>query len=376
MYHRHSAGSISYAEFRHLGKEGVLGRYSLHYHLVGDTMRGSSVVGCSIWDSGNRWLTIHGTDALLVRDCIGYGSIGHGFFLEDGTETRNILDRNLAVQAYIGKPLPEQVFPFDKNDGAGFWWANSFNTFTRNTAAECDEYGYFFQVAKAEGFDPTLSVRQSDGTRKAVDVRTLPFVRFEQNESHCQRRHAFNLGGAPPEQRATPDHTVNGVGPDEHHPFMIRGLRIWNTHWAFHPVSPSVLVDGLDIHHSEYGVWFPIYNRHAYHGLTLDDIKTSPEFNPTGRKPDAGAFPKPLEPTDDLPPATVITGVTRGADGRAMVVRGVTIDNGTVKRVVVNGREAKAVSSNFADWEVTVDAGAASVDAHAEDAEGNVERVA
>ena len=34
MYHRGSTGSISYAEFRHLGKEGMLGRYSLHYHLV------------------------------------------------------------------------------------------------------------------------------------------------------------------------------------------------------------------------------------------------------------------------------------------------------------------------------------------------------
>src|SRR5262249_26257699 len=45
MYHKHSAGSISYAEFRHLGKKGVLGRYSLHYHLCGDTMRGSYVIG-------------------------------------------------------------------------------------------------------------------------------------------------------------------------------------------------------------------------------------------------------------------------------------------------------------------------------------------
>ena len=44
MYHRGSDGSISYAEFRHLGKPGVLGRYSLHYHLVADSMRGSSVV--------------------------------------------------------------------------------------------------------------------------------------------------------------------------------------------------------------------------------------------------------------------------------------------------------------------------------------------
>src|SRR5262249_4754793 len=50
MYHRGSAGSISYAEFRHLGKEGVLGKYAIHFHLVGDTMRGSSVVGASVWD--------------------------------------------------------------------------------------------------------------------------------------------------------------------------------------------------------------------------------------------------------------------------------------------------------------------------------------
>src|SRR5262249_26530401 len=32
MYHRHSAGSISYAEFRHLGKEGQLGKYPIHFH--------------------------------------------------------------------------------------------------------------------------------------------------------------------------------------------------------------------------------------------------------------------------------------------------------------------------------------------------------
>src|SRR5207245_1832696 len=72
MYHRHSAGSISYAEFRHLGKEGVLGRYAIHFHLVGNTMRGSSVIGASVWDSHNRWVTVHGTNYLVVRDFVGY----------------------------------------------------------------------------------------------------------------------------------------------------------------------------------------------------------------------------------------------------------------------------------------------------------------
>ena len=146
MYHRGSTGSISYTEFRHLGKEGVLGKYSLHFHMVGDSMRGSSVVGASIWDSGNRWITIHGTNYLVVRDCVGYRSVGHGFYLEDGSETYNMLDRNLAVQAFSGKPLPGQFLEFDRNDGAGFWWANSLNSFTRNGAVECDRYGYRYEA--------------------------------------------------------------------------------------------------------------------------------------------------------------------------------------------------------------------------------------
>jgi hypothetical protein len=57
-------------------------------------------------------------------------------------------------------------------------------------------------------------------------------------------------------------------------------------------------------------------------------------------------FPKLLDPADDLPPATVITHVRR--DGDRVAVRGTTSDNGAVKRVLVNGKAAKAVSPNFA----------------------------
>ena len=150
MYHRDSAGSISYAEFRHLGKEGVLGRYSIHFHLVGDTMRGSSVVGLSVIDSHNHFIVVHGTDHMLVRDCVGYKSIGHGYFLEDGTEQYNVLDRNLACQAFRGEPLPKQSLPFDKNEGAGFWWANARNTFTRNVSCENQRYGFFYEISSGK----------------------------------------------------------------------------------------------------------------------------------------------------------------------------------------------------------------------------------
>ncbi len=267
MYHRWSAGSISYAEFRHLGKEGVLGRYSLHYHLCGDTMRGSSVVGASIWDSANRWLTIHGTNYLVVRDCVGYQSVGHGFFMEDGTEVYNVLDRNLAVQAYRGKPLPKQALPFDQNEGAGFWWANSRNTFTRNVACENDRYGYRFEATETSALKMTLPVMQPDGERKPTDIRTLPFVRFEDNESHCEGLYDFNLGEG-----------VNRVGPDAHHPFIVRHTKLWGTHYAFRPEVPSLLVEDMKIWRGEYGVYHPNYDNHVYRDLYIGKTPTEP-FN-------------------------------------------------------------------------------------------------
>jgi hypothetical protein len=486
MYHRHSAGSIRYAEFRHLGKKGVLGRYALHYHLVGDTMRGSSVVGASIWDSDNRWLTIHGTNYLVVRDCVGYRSIGHGYFFEDGTEVFNVLDRNLAVGARRGKALPKQALPFDQNDGAGFWWANSLNTFTRNVATANDQYGFRYEATPTSRLKLLLRVQQADGSFRPVDIRTLPFVRFEGNEAHSSvGLYGVNLGEG-----------VNRVGPDARHPFIVRDLKIWDIHYAFRPQVPSLLAENVSIHKAAYGVYHPNYDHHVYRNLVISQTNTEPfnrghddlsvqygplvvdgltfdgcrsggmpliqisDDNPTGaavthlrnvrtvnwkdsskakalvnlgggprptpktaqgvpvylhdwfgpgrhaevvstRSPEFKsdpsrfrpeppltgdesrvaevkgiAFPKVLDPIDDLPPTTVITQVSRSAAGE-VVVRGTTADNGTVKRVLVNGREARALSANFAEWEVTLErptAGALRLQAHAEDAAGNVER--
>src|SRR5207237_1368446 len=123
-------------------------------------------------------------------------------------------------------------------------------------------------------------------------------------------------------------------------------------------------------------VWRPVHVRHAYRGLTLDKIAVHKEFSPEGKTPVEADYPRPLDPVDDRPPATVITHVARPAAGR-LLVRGTTSDNGTVKRVLVNGTEARAVAANFAEWEALLDSvpsGAVALTAHAEDAAGNVER--
>lgn len=268
MYHRGSSGSLTYAEFRHLGKPNVLGKYAIHFHLCRDTMRGSSVVGNAIWDSQNRWVTIHGTDYLVVRDNVGYKSVGHGFFLEDGTETYNVIDRNLAVGATRGKRLPRQVLPFDANDGAGFWWTCSLNSFTRNVAAECGEYGFRYEATPTSALKLTFPIRQPDGTRKDTDPRTLPFVRFDDNEVHSSRGlYGVNLGEG-----------VNRVGPDAAHPFVVRNLKIWDVHYGFRPQVPNLRVENLTVHKVAYGVYHPNYDGHFYKNVLVSQTNTEP-FN-------------------------------------------------------------------------------------------------
>ena len=361
MYHRDSVGSISFAEFRHLGKLGKLGKYSLHFHKAGDSMIGASVVGASIWDSGNRWITIHGTNRLVVRDCVGYGSAGHGFFLEDGTEVENILDGNLAVQATAARPLPGQVIAHDRNEGAGFWWANNRNAFTRNVAVECDGYGFRLEPPGPEDGPPGLG-----------DVRPEPFLRFEDNEAHAQRRYGVNLAG--PADGEPSDH-AEAVGPDSKHPLAIRGLRIWDCHWAFTPATPGLLVDGLALAHCDYGFYKANFDRHAYRGVSIYQCgKSYADFK--GRRPDPAAFPGPLDPVDDRPPVSVITGVEPLEPGRFRVV-GCSADDGRIKSVLVNGVEARPLVPDFSRWEATlgpIEGRPISLTATAEDAAGNVDR--
>jgi len=262
VYHMFSRGGISYVRFAHLGKEGVLGRYAIHFHLVGNTMRGSSVLGAAIVDSHNRWITIHGTNHLVVRDCVGYRSVGHGFFLEDGTEVYNVLDRNLGVQAYGGRELPEQVLPFDPNDGAAFWWANGRNTLIRNTACENNRYGFRYDSQRRSNFDSTLPVMMPDGERELVDIRTLPFYRFEDNEAHTEGLYGMTIAG------------TDLASPDVRHPHVMKDITIWKVWYGLRPQVPKMLIENVKISDTAYGIYRAEHDHHVYRNVSLEGIRT------------------------------------------------------------------------------------------------------
>jgi len=236
MYHWSSKGSISYAEFAYLGKEGVLARYPIHYHIVKSTNRGSFVLGASIHNSDNRWVTVHGTDFLVVKDNVGYKSLGHGYFMEDGTEVYNHFERNLAVLAYETDPLPNQALAYDDNDGAGYWWANGRNSFIDNVANECDTYGYQFEIES----DIYGTVLQPDGSyAQNVQIQKFGYFRFKGNESHGIQKYGYFGNGY--------------ANADE--PFVIEDFKSWGTWYAFRPDHRNMYVKNLYLWNAAYGMY-------------------------------------------------------------------------------------------------------------------------
>jgi hypothetical protein len=164
-------------EFRQLGQGGRLGHYPIHFHLARHTPPNTFVRDSSINESMTRWITVHGTQDLTIQRNVGYGSIGHGFYLEDAVETDNKFYSNLGIfarAAVKNNDNPREVpgilaspneprkedpgselqlkFTSDKANPTVFWITNGWNDFQGNMAAGAGMCGVcFWQVPAGIG---------------------------------------------------------------------------------------------------------------------------------------------------------------------------------------------------------------------------------
>ncbi|XP_043095672.1 cell surface hyaluronidase [Puntigrus tetrazona] len=112
-----SSVHLSQVELKHMGQQQERGRYPVNFHRCGDVdQRGgysdpTYLNSLSIHHSFSRCVGIHATNGLLVRDTVGYVTLGHCFFLEDGIEQRNIFFHNLGLLT-----KPGTILPTDRND--------------------------------------------------------------------------------------------------------------------------------------------------------------------------------------------------------------------------------------------------------------------
>uniref|UniRef100_UPI0037E8D1AF fibrocystin-L-like n=1 Tax=Semicossyphus pulcher TaxID=241346 RepID=UPI0037E8D1AF len=137
----YAVGRLEYVEVYHAGQAFRLGRYPIHWHLMGDVNYKSYVRGCSIHQTFNRAVTIHNTHRLLVERNVIYDIMGGAFFIEDGIETENILQYNLAVFVRQSTSLlNDDVTP------AAYWVTNPNNIIRHNAAAGGTHFGFWYRM--------------------------------------------------------------------------------------------------------------------------------------------------------------------------------------------------------------------------------------
>ncbi len=150
-------------EFDQLGQGGRIGHYPVHFHAARRMPPDTFIKDSSVHDSMTRWFVLHSTQNVTLARNVGYLSIGHGYYLEDGTEIDNRLISNIGIfaraaieneqnprripgilaartQNHLSRADPNayraEFVPFysDYDHPAVFWIMNGWNDFEYNMA--------------------------------------------------------------------------------------------------------------------------------------------------------------------------------------------------------------------------------------------------
>ncbi|XP_051541641.1 cell surface hyaluronidase-like isoform X1 [Myxocyprinus asiaticus] len=197
-----SSVHLSQVELKHMGQQQEKGKYPVNFHMCGDVdQRGgysdpAYVDSLSIHHSFSRCVTIHATNGLLVRDTVGYDTLGHCFFLEDGIEQRNVFFHNLGLLT-----RPGTILPTDRNDSmcieitdrvhkgytpspaneckavSTFWIANPNNHLISNAAAGSQDAGIWYVFHNS-------STGDSHGLVPETKAELTPLGIFYNNRVH------------------------------------------------------------------------------------------------------------------------------------------------------------------------------------------------
>ena len=215
-------GRLSNVELENLGQGRVAdgdsyafsgkGRYPIHWHMCMDTRKTEPnyspnnpnlvvrteqyIRNCSIHNSNNRAVTIHGSDYVLVQDNVAYKHVGHGVFLEDGPEQGNAIERNLVIET-LKPDTGLSVIPTDSSHAepqnrspASFWLSNPYNKVSGNVAAGTVGTGFWLvfhhELTGPSLNDPLMTTYRTNLYHPASPPapRELPFIEFKDNVAH------------------------------------------------------------------------------------------------------------------------------------------------------------------------------------------------
>lgn len=169
-------------ELFHMGQKGIVGRYPIHFHLMGDTIDPANryIKDSATHDVFQRCIVIHTSHGVMVQNNVAYNAQGHCYFLEDGPESFNTFDNNLGILAnpiYAQDPdgVERRIIVADAAPSI-FWIVNPNNTVTNNVAVEAQN-GFWYAM-------PDKPVGISVNCCEPLEPRRVPLLLFKNNVAH------------------------------------------------------------------------------------------------------------------------------------------------------------------------------------------------
>ena len=177
-------GRFSNVETRFAGQGLKLGKYPLHFHLVGAVSK-SYITNCSVHHSNNRGIAVHGVSELRVLYNVLLDIRGHALFIEDGTETRNTIAHNLVA---VVRPIWSLLL-VDQSPAA-IWIVNPDNDVYGNVVAGSSHYGIWYRSLEAP--DGVSGQEKADENIKQCPNFT-PLALFYGNVAHSVGRNGLKV---------------------------------------------------------------------------------------------------------------------------------------------------------------------------------------
>ena len=171
-------GRIENLELFYAGQAFTLGRYPLHFHMIG-TVSQSYIRNNAIHHTFNRATTVHGVYYLTIKDNVAYHTMGHTYFIEDGIESQNTIEHNLGVNTYQSFSL----LNVDQTP-AIFWITNPSNYIINNHAAGGQAYGFWYSMDLHPSGPSATSF---------VWPEFMELGQFEDNTAHSLKKYGLRI---------------------------------------------------------------------------------------------------------------------------------------------------------------------------------------
>jgi hypothetical protein len=172
----------------------VPGRYSLHLHHLEDP--DWNVEGC-VFDGFLRWaLAAHDTHYGTAKGNVAFDGVGAGFVQEDGSESGNVWDGNIAIllrgsgdSPIASKPTRNALLDTG-HSGEGFWARAGRGSWINNVAANCRWAGWntFSRAGHVGKPLPVMVPKFKGGPKIAFDARWSAPFSFHDNEVYSSHR--------------------------------------------------------------------------------------------------------------------------------------------------------------------------------------------